>query len=105
MNMAHAFGILHALFCFAQLIGEQLEDDDEDVELFWQLDSTNEYLLNAFTNTVLLNFPFLVHLPGYYKSIYKAATDAKTRVLHRYFDKVRVFLLFSLTVFFGISVL
>lgn len=78
-----------SLFMYLQMSGQTLDDNDPDVNLFW------EYLDGAIfvapsVNLLMLAMPFLRYLPGVYKRTFDKMVVIKEKMTQRYFTTMKV---------------
>ncbi|XP_045183803.2 cytochrome P450 2D3-like [Mercenaria mercenaria] len=71
------------------LIGESLDEDDDDINLFWEFDKLVIFMYTAKPNAVYSKFPFIRYLPGLYKEQYQKMVKTRRRLIDRYYTKVK----------------
>lgn len=60
---------------------------DEHASLFWDYDKSTVFFFNPIVNSLLLKFPFLLHIPGRFRTVYLDLINAKETIKVEYIDK------------------
>lgn len=81
MSLANLLSIL--------LIGEALDDDDEDINVFWEFDKSLIFMYSAMADTMYTTFPFVRYIPCRYKDEYDKIVRTRRRIIQRYYTKVK----------------
>ncbi|XP_045184918.2 cytochrome P450 2F3-like [Mercenaria mercenaria] len=71
------------------LIGESLDEDDDDINLFWEFDKSLIFMYSAKADAVYSTFPFVRYIPGIYKEQYDKITRTRRRIIDRYYTRVK----------------
>ncbi|XP_053380243.1 cytochrome P450 2A12-like [Mercenaria mercenaria] len=71
------------------LSGELINDDDPDIDIFWQHVRGDDFFLSSATNSIMTSFPFLRFLPGKYGNEYRYCKQADEKIQQKYFYKLK----------------
>ena len=77
-------------FCFFQLIGDTISEEDEEGDILWDFIDALFYMIEPSIDGPLKRFPFLKNLPGKYGNAYRRTIAARDKVAKRYFDDIKV---------------